>query len=77
MKKIIWIPAARPLLYEELLRLFRPHARWENQAYPSKAEKQKFDEFCETFAKMIGAKSGAAVKHQIAYAVMQKFPDPA
>lgn len=63
----IWTRAARDLLYEALVTRFGAHATWENGAWPSAARRREFDEFCDEFAKLVGAKSGAAVKVQIGW----------
>jgi hypothetical protein len=68
-KPIIWSRAVRDLLFEELVERFGPYKDWEMQAAPSRRKRAEFDKFCASFADLVGAKSGEAVKHQIAWAI--------
>jgi hypothetical protein len=66
---VIWTDTARTLLYQRLLQRFGSYATWKNVSSPGAEFDDAFDEFCENFARVIGAKSGGAVKHQIRFAL--------
>jgi hypothetical protein len=65
----IWTGGARRLLYRRLVKLFGPYDQWKKTASPGGGKDTKFDEFCDGFAKVVGANSGDAVKHQIRFAL--------
>jgi hypothetical protein len=65
--KIIWTRAARDLLFETLVAKFGPHSTWEKATSPGKGQDAAFEDFCQQFADVVGASSGEAVKHQIAW----------
>jgi hypothetical protein len=72
MKKsrpIIWTKEARELLYAQLVHQFGAYATWGKSASPGNGQDAAFDDFCRGFAKIIGANSGDAVRHQIAFAL--------
>lgn len=56
------------LLYTSVVKKFGPHVSWGKSKHPKGREKE-FNKFCENFATVVGANSGEAVQHQIAYAV--------
>jgi hypothetical protein len=66
----IWSGDVRRVLYRRLVALFGPLSCWQKTHSPGGTNDAAFDEFCEVFAKAVGAKSGSAVKHQI------RFPTP-
>jgi hypothetical protein len=65
----IWTGDARRLLYRRLVEKFGSLDNWEGTSSPGGGHDAKFDEFCEDFARVVGAKSGEAVKHQIRFAM--------
>ena len=65
----IWTGSVRRLLYRRLVQLFGNSGSWEKTGSPGRGFDESYDEFCEAFAKTVGAKSGAAVKHQIRFAM--------
>jgi len=64
----IWKRDTRPLLYRRLVEKFGAYSSWENASFPSHALREEYENFIESFALVVGAKSATAVKHQIAYA---------
>jgi hypothetical protein len=67
----IWTPVGRKHLYERLIVLFGAVTEWESPSAPAPGRgiNNSFDEFCESFARIVGAKSGDAVKVQIRFAI--------
>jgi hypothetical protein len=65
-RETIWTEAAYELLYEQLVRRFGPYKTWLGQR---PANRDEFEQFCATFAEVVGAKSAEAVKMQIRFAV--------
>ena len=65
----IWNSDARRVLYRRLVEQFGPFDKWKGTSSPGNGSDQKFDEFCENFARVVGAKSGSAVKIQIRFAM--------
>ena len=65
----IWSGDVRRVLYKRLVQLFGPLDQWEKTNSPGRGLDDGFDEFCEAFARAVGAKSGDAVKHQIRFAM--------
>jgi hypothetical protein len=65
----IWTGDVRRVLYKRLAREFGPLDIWEKSNSPGRGLDQRFEEFCDAFAKAIGAKSGEAVQHQIRFAM--------
>src|SRR5262245_33030479 len=65
----IWTETIRRTLYSTLVRRFGPYAKWEKTSSPGRGLDATFDEFCDAFARVAGAKSGDAVKHQIRFAL--------
>jgi hypothetical protein len=55
------------LLFERVVARFGAHSTWANVRSPGRGKDQEFDEFCDDFAKTVGAESGDAVKMQIAF----------
>lgn len=58
----VWTADVRRFLYRRLVKEFGPFDRWEKTSSPGHGLDQKFDEFCEAFAKAVGANSGKAVR---------------
>lgn len=65
----IWTGNVRRVLYQRLVREFGPSDQWEKTSSPGRGRDKAFDAFCAAFAVAVGAKSGAAVKHQIRFAM--------
>jgi hypothetical protein len=65
----IWTEAVRRVLYARLVRQFGSCDSWEKTSSPGRGLDPAFDEFCDAFARAVGAKSGRAVKHQIRFAM--------
>jgi hypothetical protein len=65
----IWTGEVRRVLYKRLVQQFGPSDQWKKSGSPGGAPDSDFDEFCEAFARAVGAKSGDAVKHQIRFAL--------
>ena len=66
MSKRVWTLGIRLRLFAQIVKLFGKLDSWEGY-YPE--DRQKFDDFCESFAKIVGASSGKAVEMQIRFAV--------
>jgi hypothetical protein len=68
---VVWTSARREHLYERLVSMFGPVTKWESPSTPAPGRglNNSFDEFCEVFARRVGAKSGNAVKLQIRFAI--------
>jgi len=64
--KRIWEKETYALLYKTLVKNFQEYASWETKSYPK--NRDNYNNFCNAFATSIGAKSGDAVKNQIAWA---------
>jgi hypothetical protein len=58
MGNMNWTRTARDLLFESLVDRFGPHAAWEKATSPGRGMDRKYNEFCEAFAALVGAKSG-------------------
>ena len=69
MNPKIWTKAAYELLYQQLMERFGPYSEWKSPSCPSEKQRDRLNFFCESFASLIGAKSGDAVKLRIIYAV--------
>jgi hypothetical protein len=67
--RIKWTAAARQLLYEQLVSRFGPHGEWEARERPGRGHDESYEQFCNSFAQLIGAESARAVKHQISFAI--------
>ena len=67
----VWTGEARRLLYRRLVTLFGPLRNWRKSHSPGGTLDEDFVNFCEAYALAVGAKSGAAVKHQIRFAMPQ------
>ena len=65
----IWTGDVRRVLYKRLVKEFGPLDKWEKTNSPGRNLDQQFDEFCDVFAKAVGAKSGEAVRIQIRFAM--------
>jgi hypothetical protein len=65
----IWTGDVRRVLYKRLVEEFGAFEKWEKKNSPGRGLDQQFREFCDAFAKAIGAKSGDAVQHQIRFAM--------
>jgi hypothetical protein len=65
----IWTGEVRRVLYRRLVQQFGPYRGWKKTNSPGGTLDTKFDQFCDTFAKAVGAQSGNAVKHQIRFAM--------
>jgi hypothetical protein len=68
MKTTIWTETKRHVLYELLVEDFGPHAKWELATAPSRERRAEYESFCTAFGELVGAKSGLAVRQQIAFA---------
>jgi hypothetical protein len=69
LRTTIWTKIASELLYESLVLRFGPYASWQKVHTPGYGKDDEYREFCSVFAKAIGANSGDAVQHQIAFAL--------
>jgi hypothetical protein len=65
----IWTRDVRRVLYKGLVRRFGTSDKWKKTSSPGRRRDQEFEEYCEVFAKAVGAKSGNAVKQQIRFAM--------
>lgn len=65
----IWSSNARQLLFSRLTKLFGAASEWEYTHAPGRGLDEQFEEFCEAFATVVGAKSADAVKMQIRFAM--------
>jgi hypothetical protein len=65
----IWTGDVRRVLYRRLVEQFGPFDKWERASSPGGGNDENFNQFCEDFARVVGAKSGEAVKHQIRFAM--------
>jgi hypothetical protein len=65
----IWTGDVRRVLYKRIVKEFGPLEKWEKAHSPGRGLDQQFGEFCDAFAKAVGAKSGDAVQHQIRFAM--------
>jgi hypothetical protein len=68
----IWTRATRAYMYEYLVEHFGPHNEWPHVTMP--ADKDAYIDFLELYARIVGAKSGAAVAIQINYAICDVMP---
>ncbi len=60
----------RKILYIRLVKEFGPYKTWENSTYPSQDEKERYHEFLEHFADVVGGEwTSQDVKDQIQYAI--------
>lgn len=69
----IWSQDVRRVLYTRLVELFGPLDEWTGSSSPGGNLDGSFDEFCEAFCKVVGAKSAVAVKHQIRFAMPESL----
>jgi hypothetical protein len=65
----IWTATVHRLLYARVVKLFGAYDKWEKKTSPGRGLDADYTAFCEAFAKVVGANSGEAVKHQIAFAL--------
>jgi hypothetical protein len=65
----IWTGDVRRVLYKRLVNEFGPLGNWEKTNSPGRGLDSAFEQFCDAFAKAVGAKSGDAVRHQIRFAM--------
>jgi hypothetical protein len=65
----IWTMEIRLVLYRRLVEQFGAIDKWKETSSPGGDRNKEFDQFCEDFARVVGAKSGDAVKHQIRFAM--------
>src|SRR5690348_1457604 len=65
----IWTDAVRRVLYTRLVAQFGPYVDWKKTSSPGRGLDAMFDQFCDAFARAMGARSGDAVKHQIRFAL--------
>jgi hypothetical protein len=65
----IWTQDVRRVLYARLVQIFGPLSSWEKKNSPGRQLDDGFSEFCDVFARAVGAKSGDAVKRQIRFAM--------
>jgi hypothetical protein len=66
---VIWTAAARQFLFERLVAEFGPYSEWTSSGMPGRGLDQKYIQFLDAFATVVGATSGKAVKHQVAWAM--------
>jgi hypothetical protein len=65
----IWTGDVRRVLYQRLVELFGPLSQWQRTNTPGGKQDAEFDQFCEDFARVVGANSAEAVRMQIRYAM--------
>ena len=65
----IWTGDVRRVLYRRLVEQFGALDKWKGTSSPGGGHDEKFSQFCEDFARVVGAKSGDAVKHRIRFAM--------
>ena len=65
----VWTGEVRRVLYTRLVQLFGPYEKWTKSSSPGRNLDTSFEQFCDAFARAIGAKSGKAVQHQIRFAM--------
>jgi hypothetical protein len=63
---------ARPLLYDQLTKVFGPHETWEKHHRPGKELDKYYRKWLKVFVEISGAKSVRAVTQQIDWATMKK-----
>ena len=61
----IWTGDVRRVLYRRLVQRFGPYRQWKKKSSPGAEYDADFEDFCQAFARAVGAKSGKAVQHQI------------
>jgi hypothetical protein len=64
MRKRKWTPAARQLLFERVVEEFGPHYEWPSPSKPAR-NADKWCDFLEAFAVVVGADSADAVLMQV------------
>jgi hypothetical protein len=72
MRNLIWTQEVRRVLYKSLVDKFGPIGDWELEQAPFSAgslRAKEFDNFLDSFATVVGAKSGLAVLNQICWAL--------
>ena len=70
--KRLWTLEAYTLLYETLTKRVGPYSTWKDAYSPGGERNEEFLKVCEGLAALIGAKSEAAVRHQIYFALPVK-----
>ena len=65
-KDRIWTPTARQFLFEQVKEKFGPLSKWKGSK-PGRGRDQAYDNLCDHFANVVGAKSADAVKLQIRF----------
>jgi hypothetical protein len=65
----IWTATVRRALFELLKKKFGTYSEWEKVVTPGRNLDDQYHNFCEAFAKVVGAKSGGAVQQQIRFAI--------
>jgi hypothetical protein len=65
----IWTGDVRRTLYKQLVKRFGPYSTREKTSSPGRNLDTEYEEFCENFARTVGAKSGNAVAHQVRFAM--------
>ncbi len=65
----IWTGDVRRVLYRRLVERFGAFDNWVGTSSPGPGHDENFNQFCDDFARVVGAKSGDAVKHQIRFAM--------
>lgn len=65
----IWTGEVRRVLFARIVTQFGPYVEWKKKSSPGRGLDDAFNEFCDVFARAVGAKSGEAVKHQVAFAL--------
>ena len=77
MAKRIWTFEKSLMLYKLVMLYFDAYETWATTSIPSK-NSFDYDQFCKDMSDLFGAKSGEAVKNQIAWATtgQEKIDEP-
>ena len=65
----IWTGDVRRVLYRRLVQKFGPSWDWKKSGAPGGELDAEFEEFCDVFARAVGAASASAVQMQIRFAM--------
>jgi hypothetical protein len=65
----IWTGEVRRVLYKRLVERFGPYDTWKRKSSPGPEHEDAYEQFCDAFARAVGAKSASAVRHQIRFAM--------
>jgi len=74
MDKRIWTFDKAVMLYRLLVLYFGPYKDWELTTYPKRdpKDREQYEKFCDDMARLFGAKSGEAIKNQVAWATTEQ-----